>query len=272
MKNLVECIESYEGVGAVQGIILDLDSKTIDTAGGIVTEILYSYPAYHRRSPASIKKRDFYIAYADGAFSLYSIEAVKKATGYIDKIFEDEMFAYFDDKVLGLQLWDRGFRVVSCSFIAALHRRSSTFGKINLKRLYLMTRSYFALNELCNSRYKSILRKTYLRKIITNSISLTARSRLLGSRQRLQYSLLEISKITRQGYIDGTKWGQRKLLERGSPIDLYKAPIVIDSPLSNIPRLILGIGTDFLKSQYNEYITSMLERGKYRVIRTSYRD
>lgn len=73
-------------------------------------------------------KKAFYVTYADGACSIYRIESVRKATGFRDKIFYDEMFAYFDDSVLGLQLWSSKFKVIGFPRAVALHRRSSTFG------------------------------------------------------------------------------------------------------------------------------------------------
>jgi len=43
LRNLVEVMENDKTLGSAQGVILNYDEKTIDTAGGFESELLTSY-------------------------------------------------------------------------------------------------------------------------------------------------------------------------------------------------------------------------------------
>jgi len=263
LKELVEHAELRNDIGAVQGIILDLDSRRVDTAGEMITELLTGIQTYHWRSPSEVKKA-FYVSYTDGAYSLYKVKSIRKATGFPDRIFYDEMFGYFDDIILGLQLWDSGFKVVSFPRIVALHRRSSTFRRVSPLKLYLITRSYYALNELTNSRFKSFIRSTYfLYGLAGRALYLLAvltASKLTG-RYKVDPLIKseDIIKAVYLGYIYGIKWGQHKLRERGRPIDIYKAPL-IRSSLRVIMPWLLGIGSVLGRGMYTEIAMREFEK------------
>jgi GT2 family glycosyltransferase len=256
LKEHVEHAELRSDIGAVQGIIVDLDNRRVDTAGDMVTELLSCIQVYHGRSPSEVK-RAFYISYADGAYSLYRVEAVKKATGFTDKIFYDEMFGYFDDSILGLQLWDSGFKIISFPKVTALHRRSSTFGKVSLSKIYLSVKGYYALNELTNSRFKLLIRSTYfLHGLIGEALYLLS-AQLTSKfikKYKVESSTKEIIKAVYLGYLRGVKWGKSKLRERGKPIDLYKAPL-IRSSFEVIMPWFLGVGSIFCRGMYTEIAT-----------------
>jgi len=46
-----------------------------------------------------------------------------------DKLFIDEFFAYGDDNVLGLMLWNCGYKLVGIPEVVASHARGLTFGR-----------------------------------------------------------------------------------------------------------------------------------------------
>lgn len=256
LKNLVEYMENREDIGAAQGIIIDMNTGRVDTAGDMLTELLVAYQLYHNRHPRNVKE-SYYISYADGAYSLYRVNAIKKATGFLDKIFYDEMFAYFDDSVLGLQLWNSGYKVVSCPFIAASHRRSSSFSIIPLQKLYLQTRGYIALNELCNSIYKKLIRNIFPISIARKSIALLFSSKILKGIYKLQSHPFETWRAFYRGYLDGLFWGSRyrdKIF-----LNIYKAPVLKIPPHAAITTLLTGIGMDFLRRAYTEKITKEFE-------------
>jgi hypothetical protein len=235
-----------------------MDSGNIDTAGKMITEFLIPYQLYHYRNPQSVKK-SFYISYPDGANALLRVDAVKKATGFSDKIFYDEMFAYFDDSILGLQLWNKGFKVISCPVVTALHRRSSSFNQMPFTKLYLMMRGYFALNELCNSRYRGLIRSLFPLRVLRTYIALTLASRFIGGRYRLGFASGELLHAVYRGYVDGVCWGEKRLREIGTPIDIYKIPLLKES-FRSISRIFTGIGVDYLRRFYTEHITREFER------------
>jgi len=51
-----------------------------------------------------------YVTYADGAYMLVKAEAIRR-TCPDGKPFIDETFLYIDDDLLGLILWNRGYKV-----------------------------------------------------------------------------------------------------------------------------------------------------------------
>jgi GT2 family glycosyltransferase len=256
LKNLVEYAESRKDVGATQGVIVDMNTGKVDTAGDILTELLAAYQLYHYKPPQSVK-RNYYISYADGAYSLYKIDAIKKATGFSDKIFYDEMFAYFDDSILGLQLWNSGYKIVSCPLITALHRRSSSFGILSPSKLYLQTRGYITLNELCNSIYKKLIRNMFYLSIIRRLVTRLFSSKFLGNMYKLQSSALEAFSALYYGYLDGLRLG--KVYRSKTILDIYKAPILRTRLGNGIIMLLTGIGIDFMRRSYTEKITKEFE-------------
>jgi GT2 family glycosyltransferase len=226
LRELVECAELRSGIGAVQGVIVDLDNGRVDTAGDMLTELLIGAQIYNGRSLADVKKA-FYVTYADGAYSLYRIESIKKATGFPDKIFYDEMFAYFDDSVLGLQLWSTGFKVISIPRIVALRRRSSTFRRVSPLKLYLSTRGFYALNEITNnSRFKPLIRNIHvLYNIAGRALATPLASKLIKRCRGKSDSSTKCKNVVKAiylGYLHGIKWGQRKSKEISRPIDIYR--------------------------------------------------
>jgi len=256
LKELVEHAELRNDIGAVQGVIVDLDNGRVDTAGGMLTELLVGAQIYHGRSPTDVKKA-FYVTYADGACSIYRIESVRKATGFRDKIFYDEMFAYFDDSVLGLQLWSSKFKVISFPRAVALHRRSSTFGVVSPLKLYLGTRGFYALSEITNTRLRSLTRSIFTFYNIVGralAIPLASKLKMSGGRANTSIGSRDIVKAIYLGYTHGVKWGRHKLKEMGKPIDIYSAPLIKLSPKVIIPWL-LGLGSAFGRRIYTEIIT-----------------
>jgi GT2 family glycosyltransferase len=262
LRDLVECAELRNDIGAVQGVIIDLDSGKVDTAGDMLTELLTGAQIYHGRNPSDVKKT-FYVTYASGAYSLYRIESIKKATGFPDKIFYDEMFAYFDDNILGLQLWNTGFKVVSIPRAAALHRISSTFGRISLSKLYLTTRGHCALYETTNARFKPFIRSIYtFYNMIGRALTIATTPKLVKRYRGEADSSIkcrDVAKAIYLGCLHGIKWGRYILKEMNKPIDIYRAPLIKLSPKVVIPWL-LGLGSAFGRRIYAEIITREFEK------------
>lgn len=256
LQILVEYAEQHDDVGAIQGIILDADNRMVDTAGDMLSELLMGGQLY-QGEPYQKVRRAFYVTYADGAYFLLKIDVAKKATGFSNKLFYDEMFGYLDDSLLGLQIWDAGYKIVSYPIVSAFHRRSSTFGKITPLKLYLSTRGYYALNELCNSRYKTFIKSSMylrlIRRIITNAIAKNFLSKYKGipSPSEFAYSII-------RGYNHGIRWGKAKLKERGKAINIYKAPILPITFLE-IQSIITGFGLDYYKKEFVKLVTRKFE-------------
>lgn len=259
LRDLVECAESLEGVGAVQGVILDLETGLVDTAGDFLTEFLAAYPAFRGMDPRGVR-RAFYAAYADGAYSLYSVEAVVKATGYPDRLFPWEAFAYLDDALLGLQLWNAGFKVVSCPVVVGSHRRSSTFGRIRAVQAYLTARGWAALNEVANSRFKGLIKALMLRSAVARGLAPALASMLHPGRYKAPKGAGGLAAAIVRGFRDGVKLGRRLLREPWAPLDLYKAPVITLSAPKATLSLLAGLGLDYARRRTAEEATLLLAR------------
>ncbi|MEM2388767.1 MAG: glycosyltransferase family 2 protein [Ignisphaera sp.] len=257
---LVECAEQIDGVGAAQGVILDLDTKKVDTAGGILTELLIGGQLYQGRDVGDVKNRIFYVTYADGAYALLKVNAVKRITGFRDRLFYDKMFAYFDDCILGLQLWNAGFKVMSCPIPVAYHRRSSTFGRVSPMKLYYTTRGFYATNEVCNSRFKYFIRKQhFVYTILGRAILGLSISSLSKVARKQPYPFKELIWAVYKGYVHGIKMGRAIVNEMGKPIDIYKAPLLNLSTQIVLPY-ILGVGSIVAKRIFVEIVTREFEK------------
>ncbi len=206
LRIMVEFMERDHSLGAAQGVILR-PGLSVDSAGAYITEFIASLHAYSG-CQASKVKRPFYATYASGAYSIYRVKALHRA-GLIDRLFDWEFFAYHDDNVLGLRLWQSGYKVVVIPYVTAIHVGNATFGRYTFRRLYHSVLSMIALNEAANSRFKGLNRILILLYALRSSIISLA----TGGASQGQSPI--------KGFINGLRIAARKR-ER---IDLYRAPI-----------------------------------------------
>lgn len=226
LRRLVEEMEYDKRLGSAQGVIVDYEHGFIDTAGGLLDEFLLPYTM--RGLPPTIVREDRYVTFTSGAYSIHRVKTVMKINnGRL--VFPSELFAYSDDILLGLQMWNNGFRVKAFPFKAARHRRSSTFRSYNLLALYLSLRNKIALMKISNSRYKSLFHLYVVRKIMAN----IARSEGRGYCRRIAYTMIRVLR-------DSVKLAE-KLRRRGLFIDLYRAPIIRLNLNNALKRALLGI-------------------------------
>jgi GT2 family glycosyltransferase len=71
--------------------------------------------------------KPYYVTYADGAYMLVKAEAIRRNCPD-GKPFIDETFLYLDDNLLGLILWNRGYRAAYVSVKSGIHHVSLTTG------------------------------------------------------------------------------------------------------------------------------------------------
>jgi GT2 family glycosyltransferase len=218
ISKLVEVMEADDTLGAAQGIILNYYNDLVDSAGGLIDDAIGVHIAYCGLPPSSMEK-ELNISYADGAFSVYRVNAVKKALQREDKIFDDNLFAYFEDASLGLKLWNAGYRIKSFPFIVAKHARGSTSRGCQQFLVYILARNHIAFALSSNTRFKIFILIFSLRKLIVYLI------------RHSKNPVLVKAYIT--AIIDGIKMGRRKIY---GGIDVYNAN-VIRMPLK---KLILG--------------------------------
>jgi len=201
LSSIIELMENEEDVGGAQGIVLDFHGR-IETAGVMFDELFGSYGLFRGLEPKTIRK-SFFITYPNGALSIFRTKAVLDVW-HDEKLFFDFGFGYFDDDVLGIQLWNKGWKCKAYPIIAGKHRLSSSFKKSPLKA-YLLLRNTLLLNYITNSRYKRLIPLYALRDALP-------RASRAGAIDIIGRALIDFMHIKR--------------LLKGYRLDLYRAPVV----------------------------------------------
>ena len=221
LSKLVGLMEADALLAAAQGVILNYYSGLVDSAGGFVDMMLRAHMAY-QGLPRTLVKNPLSVSYADGAFSIYRVSAVKHALGCDDKIFDNITLAYYDDTFLGLKLWNKGYKVKSFPFVAAKHIRGFTSKKLRPMYAYLVTRNWIALVLSSNTKFKPLVAILVLKSLIVRSI------RHIGSPELIKDYVMAVSSGVKIG------WTKRS---RGEGVDVYRAKILYLPP----KQLILGL-------------------------------
>ena len=247
LRLLVERMESERVVGGAQGVVLDYETKLVDSAGYILDELLRPHPLFRFKDPTVIKG-DFSVTYAYGAYSLYKVDAVRRARN-IGTIFDPELFAFIDDIMLGLRLWMEGYKVKSYPIIAGLHYRGATMRGGGLLRSYLGLRNYLALVMASNSRWKEYSVLYALARASTYGILGSQKGVIGYLMYRALRKAMKVAKL---------------ILEREGIIDVYKAPLIKMSPLEVItsilaPARLIRLKADYIIARMWQASTSTLE-------------
>jgi len=224
LRMLVEVMEADERLGSAQGVVVDYDGGFIDTAGGIADELLLCHTYMHGQPPSAVKD-EAHVTYADGSYSIHRVKAVLRINKGRE-LFPAELFAYFEDTLLGLRMWGEGFKVKSFPFVTARHRRSSSFRAYSLRQLYLGLRNYAALMKVSNSRYRNLLLPCTLRMTVGKLL------RGGGGWRAVTHVVLEALR-------NGERLAS-KLRKRGIHVDIYKAPVVKLRPTEVLKGLTVG--------------------------------
>jgi GT2 family glycosyltransferase len=207
LKSLVELAEQEDRVGAVNGVLLSYQNPAIiDSAGGVLNELLterslfsgWSFNEYRIRRP-------YAVAFADGPLALYNVRAVLEANDGLEVLYDPWAIAYYDDTLISLKLWNKGWRSMVYPGVIGLHGRSQTFKGLSYTVLYLTTRNRVAVNEITNSRFKAVIR-------------------VLAVKRVLRYPRARLTRALRKGLKLGVL-----LRSSGLRLDLYRAPIALMS-------------------------------------------
>ncbi|MGC8543712.1 MAG: glycosyltransferase family 2 protein [Vulcanisaeta sp.] len=234
LSAIIEYMETDERVAATSGLIFYGDGKTIYSAGGIVTELGNArgvcWMTELAECPSSLKEH--YVTYADGAYMVVRTHIIRRMSR-LGKPFLDEAFLYFDDYVLGLTLWNRGYKVMYYPVKAGLHyAHKTTKPVIN----YYGIRAHVALMRILKSRLAPLSTLHILRRLAVHSgLCLTGVTESC-SLVRAIYDGFELASIAR-----------KKL----GPLILYRAPHVA-SRVNELKCHTLGLCKELLKISHND--------------------
>lgn len=230
LRKLVQIMENDASLGAVQSVILNYDERTIDTAGDYLSELLGAYSRAQGKPRKTLRKW-VYITSADGAYSIYRVGAVKNKIACDDSLFDDSLFACLDDHMLGLKVWNNGFKIKAAPLVTAKHRRGSSFKKVTPLLFYLGVRNRIILNEISNSKYKNLLRLFFVKQLYVYFLF-----KIFSL--KTEPSSKNIHALLSKAFLDGIRIGKKRK-KLGETIDIYKAPILRIKPLT----AFLGIMT-----------------------------
>jgi len=198
LSSIIERMENEEDVGGAQGIILSGDK--IENMGCIVDEMLISHHLFRGRDPHV--NRSFFVTYVNGALSAYKVKAILDVW-HDERLFFDFGFGYFDDNVLGIQLWNKGWKCKAYPVITGTHKSGLSFKKRSSLRAYLSLRNSLLLNYMTNSRYKQLIPLYAFRDALP---------RASGAIDIIGRALIDFMRIKR--------------LLKSYKLDLYRAPVV----------------------------------------------
>lgn len=227
LENIIEWMESEPDVGAAQGVVLAPSGK-IEGYGYMLDELLVSHGVF-RGMDAAVAREPLSVTYVVGAYAVYNVRAVKEAWEGEERLFFDWGFGYFDDHVLGLQLWNAGWKCRAYPVLSCVHHQSMSFKRGSPIRVYLSFRNLLLLNAITNSRYRDLVPLLALRDAIPRIMRACRSGGGRAATLSLWKSLVDYV-IVKEKIIKNNI--TRKL-------DLYKAPIIRLNPMEVIFLLVL---------------------------------
>jgi len=224
LRRTIDFMEGDETLAAANGLIYMRDGKRIFSAGGFGSghwsfgNICYS--AFEHECPGIDKAH--HVTYAVGTYAVVKVNAISKACPN-GRPFIDETFLYLDDNLLGLMLWNKGYKVAYVPVKAGVHFEGLTTRRYGASLYYSYRGSGIIINILKTKFY--VFRNLYI------------------ARRLISYSLLGIvdyrNKEKYQKILKGIREGLKlaKIIKNKVGIlDIYKAPYV---PV-NIMDAIIG--------------------------------
>jgi len=119
----------YGNIAGVQGTIMQMQNpRLVDNAGFLIDRYGLTYPVC--RGYTIDCARLYTPSYLSGACSFYRIDVIDKTIG---KPFDEIIESYFDDKYLGLLLWNSKYRLIHVPLISAYHYGTFSYGSMGKK-------------------------------------------------------------------------------------------------------------------------------------------
>jgi len=187
----IEYLSQYDDVACVQGVLYVPDGR-LWSAGCYLDELMgagticggiskVECPGIHKPQEPT---------YLDGAYIICKTEVLKR----LGTPFIDETFAYLDDNLLGLRLWNTGYKLLFVPHDFGIHYVSQTFRRTGLQR-------YYALRSRIAGLVATEVPRKYAKKLY----------------------LFKLSILSRKIYKDGTQLG-KLIVDRIGKLSLCKAP------------------------------------------------
>jgi N-acetylglucosaminyl-diphospho-decaprenol L-rhamnosyltransferase len=198
---LIEFLESDTRLAGAQPIIMNWTNSRIDSAGGILS--YWGASAAGSGLDISLVKQSYFVSHVYGAYSVYRINAIKRAGG----LFLPQFFMYGDDYELGVRLWANGYKLALLPVNGGTHYVSATTKRYNWV-------SYFA------SRNETAVLVMY-----SGLVSFLVLMRALGL---VTYSIVTKRPSATRSFLDGVRFGLK--LRSNLPKALRHAILFVPKP------------------------------------------
>jgi GT2 family glycosyltransferase len=213
VKLYVDAMENFPGIGALQGVILKLGVKDVDSAGIYLSDLFIPF-RFPKNSKEVLSSKVFLCSAVEGTFSIFRVEALVKSFN-VEKVFEEILYGFGEDVFTSIQLWRNRYRVAFIAKAVAIHRRGSTW--VSPTASFLSARNFLAMAKIFSKKYTQIPHTLILiRKALTNTI-------YRDSREQSRYIL--------KGLIESGKLS-RKLTQKYPALELPQTMPLIHIPIT----------------------------------------
>jgi GT2 family glycosyltransferase len=199
-------------VGEGQLAELNWSGKRVVSAGDYLDELLFHHPRHAGYSSAEVTEAK--ITYASGVYCTIRRDAIK----VLGRIFDENIFMYWEDALLSLEVWNLGYKVKCFGEIGGRHFGSLTSGgQDQATRLYrTLGKAYFL--GATNTKFKALVEADLL---VTAS----------------QFSMAHNDLACLRSFERGFRLGEA----RQPRLDLYKAPIKKSSASDALECIVRSI-------------------------------
>ncbi|MCX8189427.1 MAG: glycosyltransferase [Nitrososphaeria archaeon] len=215
LAKLIENIGNEDNIGAVQGI-LRFPNMIVNSAGHLLDEFLVSYAIGLGKIDHPYIKQSYNVTYTNGAYSVYRINALRR----LNEVYFPEAFGYLDDDLIGVRMWNLGYKSKYVPVEAGIHYSGTTFMHYNTLADECNVRNRLIFRLITENRYKNLA--------IPASIS-----RLFPTIINKKY----FENISR-AIVHGLNYA-RERVSRGYRIKANKVPLIKLTPLEILAHIIL---------------------------------
>ena len=148
LRELIDYMKGDDKIAATSGLTYLGDGRRIFSAGGYISDHWYfnsiCWNSFEHECPGINKPH--YVTYASGEYMVVKNEIIKVCPD--GKPFIDETFLYLDDNLLGVILWNRGYKVAYVPVKSGIHYAHSTTGSSKAKLYYSFRATTIGINVI----------------------------------------------------------------------------------------------------------------------------
>lgn len=196
LLDMIRHMEQDPSIGEGQLAELDWSGRRVVSAGDYLDELLFHHPRYAGYGSTEIAEAR--ITYASAVYCAIRRDVIKA----LGRIFDQNIFLYWEDALLSLEVWNSGYKVKCFNEIGGRH-----YGSLTSRQQGQAIRSHLTLG------------KAYFLGATNTRFKVFVKSDLLTT--ALQFSMVHHDLACLRSFQRGFRLGEA----RQPRLDLYKAPI-----------------------------------------------